>query len=209
MKKIFVILSLLISMFSSLHAMTPDEQNTTMQSKSQEVVVDGLKFGMSLDEFISAKIPEDQDRITYKKNPQKVNYISEFFFRNMGIDTDWKYYEYRTKIADLDALVWVYFTEKTSELFAVKVEWKDPAVNLNRLDKDIEEILTQKYGKSSHTIYGPTWKVDGVKIMHVMKRVNIDDMYFRNFVAVTYVDIELEKENQENTVPEKRSGEGL
>ena len=209
MKKIFVILSLLISMFSSLHAMTPDEQNTTMQSKSQEVVVDGLKFGMSLDEFISAKIPEDQDRITYKKNPQKVNYISEFFFRNMGIDTDWKYYEYRTKIADLDALVWVYFTEKTSELFAVKVEWKDPAVNLNRLDKDIEEILTQKYGQSSHTMYGPTWEVDGVKIMQVMKRVNIDNMYFRNFVAVTYVDVDLEKENQENTVPEKRSGDGL
>jgi hypothetical protein len=197
MKKILLITLLLGGLLSTLLA-----ENTSTE-QAQNVTLDGLTLGMTQAEVFKLKFKSKQPKL------RNLDYIEELYYRGLGDDLTKGFYQYRTTIAEVDAIVWLWFTKDTDKLYAMRVEWRDPALNLSSFENDILGILVEKYGEKTNGRDAKTWKLGDVLVLEKMARVSIDSTYFRNLVAVTYIDTVLQKKHKESVVPYKRPSTGL
>ena len=166
------------------------------------VTLDGLELGMSKEDVLKLKFPKGNAKLN------KLDYIEKIYYRNMGNDLEKNFYIYKAKIADVDAYIWLWFSNKTSELYAMRVEWRDPNpndVSLYKLHTDVKKILTKKYGESSRGVR----KVRDIEIIDKLARVSVDKTFFRNLVTITYIDRKIEKAHKESLTPYVRPSTGL
>ena len=189
LKKLLLTITFVSLTFSSVLA----DNNTT------KVSLNGLTLGMSKEEVFKMKFKDTKPTL------QSLDYIEKLYYRGLGEGLDKDFYQYKAKIADLDAYIWLWFSNDTSKLYAMRVEWRNPPIDVGELDRDISEILTKKYGDVSRRgDFTEIRELGKIKIMKKMVRMSIDGMYSRHLVAITYIDTDLQKKHKESIIPYKR-----
>jgi cytochrome c5 len=177
------------------------EDSKIKKGKEDLVSLDGLKLGMSKKEVFKLKFPQ--------KPPKSLNlgYIEKLYYRETGKNLEKDFYLYKTKIADEEAYIWLWFTKDTSKLYAMRVEWRD-LPEIAKMSSEVHDIFVKKYGDPGSTD-NAVWDFGNVKIIEKYSRISIDATYFRNILVYTYIDKALKKQYDESIVPYQRPSTGL